>query len=294
MQSGCNGVFFGIESGSQPIQQVIGKKLDLNQAYELLRELHRLGLSCTASFITGFPEETTEDLNQTLDMIVRLLSIGIADVQLHQLSLFPGTQLFDAAQGSLVLDEQFWSTNDMNSDFQLSGIEKNWIASYPQIFSNYYSLQSVDTHTLHRIRKLYYPLARSFFRTLYYLNHLAAVPYTRTIEYVSARLDMHEAMPPEAELALILDELVQGLVPDTGRVLKDFLSYERAVMELMQQDTASQDTAMKPVKVMQPHYSIPALKLHSPLPAELELAEGMENGFCWCWRALKAAGATSG
>lgn len=292
MQAGCNGVFFGIESGSQPIQQVIGKKLDLNQAYELLRELHRLGLSCTASFITGFPEETTEDLNQTLDMIVRLLSIGIADVQLHQLSLFPGTQLFDAAKDSLVLDEQFWSTNDMNSDFQLSVIEKNWIASYPQIFSNYYSLRSVDTDTLHIIRKLYYPLARSFFRTLYYLNHLAAVPYTRTIDYVSARLDMHEAMPPEAELALILDELVQGLVPETGRVLKDFLSYERAVMELMQQDTAPQDTtAMKPVKVMQPYYSIPALKLHSPLPAELELAEGHED---WILLVLESAPALEG
>ncbi|WP_405108933.1 radical SAM protein [Paenibacillus sp. FSL K6-1217] len=292
MQAGCNGVFFGIESGSQSIQQTIGKKLNLNQAYELLRELHQSGLSCTVSFITGFPEETEEDLNQTLDMIIRLLSIGIADVQLHQLSLFPGTQLYEAEKDSLILDDQLWGGNDMNSDFQLSAIEKKWIASYPQIFSNYYTLHAVDTPALHRIRKLYYPLAHSFFRTLYYLNHLAGVTYTRTIEFISARLVMPDDMPQEAELAVILDELIQGLAPEAGLILKDFLSYEQAVMELMRQNADTADKAdMKPVRIMQPYYSIPELKLHSPLPADLQLVEGQED---WIVLVLEHASALEG
>lgn len=292
MQAGCNGVFFGIESGSQSIQQIIGKKLNLTQAYELLRELHQLGLSCTVSFITGFPEETEEDLNLTLDMIVRLLSAGIADVQLHQLSLFPGTQLYEAEKDGLMLDDQFWATNDMNSDFQLSGIEKHWIASYPQIFSNYYTLRSVDTQALHTIRKLYYPLAHSFFRTLYYLNHLAGVTYTRTIEFVSARLAMSEAVPPAGELAVLLEELIQGLEQEAGLLLRDLLSYEQAVMELMQPNAGAQHKAgMKPVKVMQPHYSIPELKLHSSLPADLQLVQGQEE---WIVLVLEDATALEG
>ncbi|WP_019910273.1 B12-binding domain-containing radical SAM protein [Paenibacillus sp. HW567] len=278
MQAGCNGVFFGIESGSQPIQKVIGKKLDLNQAFSLLRELHQLGLSCTVSFIMGFPEETQEDINQTLDLIVRLFSIGIADVQLHHLSPFPGTQLYDAEKDGLVLDDQFWSTNDMNSDFKLSGIEKEWIATYPQIFSNYYSLRSVDTVILHRIRKLYYPLAHSFFRTMYYLNHQAAASYTHTIDFVSTRLASNAAPPQEAEVASILDELIQGLAGDVGLLIKDFFSYEQAVMELMQQAARPLNKdKIKPVKVIQLHHSILELNLHRPLPADIQLLEGNEE-----------------
>ncbi|MHA6529367.1 B12-binding domain-containing radical SAM protein [Paenibacillus sp. BAC0078] len=278
MQAGCNGVFFGIESGSQSIQKAIGKKLDLNQAYELLRELHQLGLSCTVSFITGFPEETKDDINQTLDLIVRLISIGIVDVQLHHLSPFPGTKLYDTEKDSLVLADQFWSTNDMNSDFKLSGIEKEWIARYPQIFSNYYSMRSVDTPILHRIRKLYYPLAHSFFRTLYYLNHLGAVSYTNTIDFVSARLVLNAAPPQEAIVALIIEELIQSLEPDAGRIIKDFFSYEQAVMELMQQAARPLNRdSIKPAKILQPHYSILELNLHNPLPAEIQLLEGNEE-----------------
>lgn len=278
MQAGCNGVFFGIESGSQPVQQAIGKKLDLDQAFGLLRELHQLGLSCTVSFIMGFPEETAEDLNQTLDLIVRLFSIGIVDVQLHQLSLFPGTKLYDAEKDSLMLDDQFWSTNDMNSDFKLSGIEKKWISSYPQIFSNYYSLRSVDTRFLHRIRQSYYPLVHSFFRTLYYLNHLGVVSYTHTIDFVSTRLVLNEAPPQGAELAYILDELILSLEPDAGLIIKDFFSYEQAVMELMQQAARPlKKDSMKPAKILQPHYSILELNLHRPLPADIQLLEGNEE-----------------
>ena len=279
MQAGCNGVFFGIESGSQSIQKVIGKKLDLNQAFELLRELHQLGLSCTISFIMGFPEETQEDINLTLDLMVRLFSIGIADVQLHQLSPFPGTKLFDEEKDNLVLGDQFWSTNDMNGDFQISEIEKDWISKYPQIFSNYYSLRSVDTHFLQRIRRLYFPLAHSFFRTLYYLNHFAAVSYTHTIDFVSTRLISDAAQPQEDAIASILDELIQSLEPEAGLIIKDFFSYEQAVMELMQQDARplNKDN-IKPAKVFQPHYSILELNLHRPLPADIQLLEGNDEG----------------
>lgn len=278
MLAGCNSVFLGIESGSQSIQKVIGKKLDLEQGFELIRELQQLGLSSTVSFIMGFPEETKEDLNQTLDMIIRLYSTGMTNVQLHQLSPFPGTQLYDSEKNELVLDDLFWSMNDMNIDFNLSSTEKEWISRYPQIFSNYYSLKSVDIHSIRQIRRLYYPLARSFFRTLYYLNHLAAVRYTDTIEFVSTRLPSNMHPPQEHALVSILNELIQSLEPDMELAIRDFFSYEQAVIELMQQgNMLHPKDIIKPIKVIQLNYSILDLNMNRPFSSDSQLRKANEE-----------------
>jgi radical SAM superfamily enzyme YgiQ (UPF0313 family) len=57
-RAGCNGIFFGIETGSARMQQTIGKKLDLDQALEAIRCAESLGVGSTVSVITGFPDET--------------------------------------------------------------------------------------------------------------------------------------------------------------------------------------------------------------------------------------------
>jgi glucose/arabinose dehydrogenase len=53
--SGCRSLFFGVETGSQRLQKVIAKDLNLDQARQVVSTAETLGLATTVSLITGFP-----------------------------------------------------------------------------------------------------------------------------------------------------------------------------------------------------------------------------------------------
>jgi radical SAM superfamily enzyme YgiQ (UPF0313 family) len=55
MQAGCRDIYFGIESGSQRMQKLIRKNLDLDDAIAKLRLATDLGMRVTVSLIIGFP-----------------------------------------------------------------------------------------------------------------------------------------------------------------------------------------------------------------------------------------------
>lgn len=94
-QSGLKSIFFGVETGSPVMQKKINKNLDLEKAMGMLRYAMSIGLKVTASFIYGFPQETKEDVSQTLAMIGDILDCGSADVQAHLCTFLPGTELSD-------------------------------------------------------------------------------------------------------------------------------------------------------------------------------------------------------
>jgi len=61
-EAGCVGLYFGIETGSERMQQIAKKRLDLSLVEPTLAVAHELGIETTASFITGYPEELEQDL----------------------------------------------------------------------------------------------------------------------------------------------------------------------------------------------------------------------------------------
>lgn len=67
--SGCEGVFLGIESGSNKILQNMNKKVTTEQLKEGIRILNKYGIMIQASFIIGFPGETKETIQETIDFI---------------------------------------------------------------------------------------------------------------------------------------------------------------------------------------------------------------------------------
>jgi radical SAM superfamily enzyme YgiQ (UPF0313 family) len=101
---GCANLYFGIETGSPRMQAIVGKKLDLALVEPILARADALGIETTASFITGFPAETDEDLDQTLDLIGRCARRESCLTQLHLLAPEPGTPLFDAMGSTISYD----------------------------------------------------------------------------------------------------------------------------------------------------------------------------------------------
>lgn len=138
--AGCNGIFFGVESGSPRIQKIIGKRLDLDEARRNVRRCASLGMNPTISTIIGFPEETREDLLQSVDVFADACCFDGAEPQMHLLAPLAGTPVQKQHAGRLELDDLF---SDMSHQgWSQDPADRVMIAAYPEIFPNFYSLPS--------------------------------------------------------------------------------------------------------------------------------------------------------
>ncbi len=68
-ESGCEGVFLGIESGSQQILENMNKKSNISDYVKGIELLKKNGIATFGSFIIGFPGETDETVRETIRFI---------------------------------------------------------------------------------------------------------------------------------------------------------------------------------------------------------------------------------
>lgn len=68
-ESGCKGVFLGIESGSPTILKNMNKAATVEKYAVGIKQLHERGILTFGSFIIGFPGETAETVKETCDFI---------------------------------------------------------------------------------------------------------------------------------------------------------------------------------------------------------------------------------
>jgi len=94
-QAGAYKVNFGIESGSPRIQKMIHKGLDLDLLEKNIALMDQAGIFMHGFFMMGFPGETAEDLQATINFArrSRLHTAGFA-----LLSPFPGTKVRELAE----------------------------------------------------------------------------------------------------------------------------------------------------------------------------------------------------
>lgn len=70
-ESRCEHIIFGIESGSQRVLDLMKKHYRIEDADRIIKYMHKVGIIVTANFMFGFPGETEEDFEMTLDFIKR-------------------------------------------------------------------------------------------------------------------------------------------------------------------------------------------------------------------------------
>lgn len=90
-KSGCRWVFFGVESGSKSVLKSINKKINYEKIEQSFSDCRKAGIACIGSFIIGFPDETSKDLKETIDLIKKL------DTQLincNYLAVVPGSEIY--------------------------------------------------------------------------------------------------------------------------------------------------------------------------------------------------------
>ena len=95
-KSGVKSVFVGVESGDQQIlDNVVCKSLDLNKVVEFAKNSQKIGLKTGAFYIIGFPGETKENMQRTVDFALDLKRKY--DVGMHLFAATPsyGTHLYE-------------------------------------------------------------------------------------------------------------------------------------------------------------------------------------------------------
>jgi radical SAM superfamily enzyme YgiQ (UPF0313 family) len=152
-EAGCEGIFFGIETGSQRMQKIIDKGLDLVEAAERIKTTDRFKITTAVSLITGFPEETPVDLKGTVDFFMDSLRFDYADPQLCLLAPLAETPVHTRHKDQLVFD-------DVISDMSFQGwtqdpADREMIARFPDIFPNFYSVPTphLDRQFLKELRE---------------------------------------------------------------------------------------------------------------------------------------------
>lgn len=133
--AGLRGLFFGIESGAERMQQIIGKGLKLDRFEPLLQRGKELGIQMITAFILGFPEERAEDLDRTVERALHYKCEGGAQVFFSKLSALTGTRIYRDHLASLEETSQPSCTSPQN--YGLPYV-RELIREHPDLFASFY------------------------------------------------------------------------------------------------------------------------------------------------------------
>jgi radical SAM superfamily enzyme YgiQ (UPF0313 family) len=151
-QSGCRAIFFGVETGSERMQKIIDKHLDPRRTKEVIDAAERLGIHTTVSLIMGFPEETQDDLRQTIGMFIHAARYPRSTPQLNLLGPLAETPLYWKHRHELVLEELCSEVSHQGRNQDEADLEL--IRRHPEIFPNFYLIPTphLDRKSLIELR----------------------------------------------------------------------------------------------------------------------------------------------
>jgi radical SAM superfamily enzyme YgiQ (UPF0313 family) len=101
--AGFKSVFFGMETASERLMRIIKKGETVEQCVKAARMAKEIGFLVSATFIFGLPGETRQD---RLDAIRLARDLRLDQVRFNNATPYPGTELYDIAQGQGRLNVQ--------------------------------------------------------------------------------------------------------------------------------------------------------------------------------------------
>jgi uncharacterized Fe-S cluster-containing radical SAM superfamily protein len=136
--AGLKYIFIGIETCSVRMQKIVNKNLKLDKVLDILSHIREKGIKTITSFIYGFPEETEEDISQTLAMIGDILKIGGVTVQTHLCTFLSGTEMSIKYHDKLVPANIFSDLTGGTAIDECSEL----IVNNPDVFCHFYEYHS--------------------------------------------------------------------------------------------------------------------------------------------------------
>ena len=124
-ESGCKGVFLGIESGSPAILKNMNKAATIERYANGIEALKRRGVLTFGSFIVGFPGETEATVNETIEFI-RETRPDYYRAQMWYCE--PGTPIYHQKEQYEINGDGFvWTHATMDSNVAMDHIERMFL-----------------------------------------------------------------------------------------------------------------------------------------------------------------------
>ncbi len=120
-KAGCTSISYGIESGSQRILDILGKKLRVEKIREGIKNTIKAGIRARGYFIIGNPAETFESIKETEKLI---MDLPFSEVQMSFMTPFPGTDLYDTATEYGEFNNDWAELNIWTPNFIPKGLNK--------------------------------------------------------------------------------------------------------------------------------------------------------------------------
>lgn len=239
-ESGCSHIFFGIETGDEGTQKYINKNLDLNNTDRIIKYCKDNKINATTSFIIGFPDETVQSINNTLEKILRYKIHGCERYLLNILIPEHGSVLMKKVnklkfEKSLYLDN--WSTISINQKKEIDMILKN-----PNLFNSFYYYESYNFNAffLHTIKNVFVSLVQYFKYTLYIYVTQNNISIIDTIFKImkwelSSQLSEYEYQKSK-DKALIYKNMIEFINENNSDdILENVFSHEQDILNTIRE-----------------------------------------------------------
>lgn len=94
--AGCSAIYFGLESGSQAMLKTLRKSIPISESLNIIGFCSEIGITPNAGFITGFPNETVDDLKATFEMYEQVSRLGCKPAHIFAYCPFKGSDGYPA------------------------------------------------------------------------------------------------------------------------------------------------------------------------------------------------------
>jgi radical SAM superfamily enzyme YgiQ (UPF0313 family) len=133
-KANCDETMFGVESGCQCMRDVLKKRVSTEQCENAIKWTKEAGIFVTVSVILGYPGETKETLQETLDFVRK---VEPDDVWLCHATPYPGTHLREIVEkNGWKMSENWELYNTMNPIFEDPALPAKEIAEMRRTFYN--------------------------------------------------------------------------------------------------------------------------------------------------------------
>jgi len=161
--AGLNTLYYGVESGSQRILNLMKKGITLKQAETAVKSAKDVGIEVLTSFILGFPGETREEIDKTIDFSIKL---NPDYSQYSILTPFPGTPVYYDLKEKKLIDTENWNKYTVMKSvikYEDLGLSKKMVeGKLAQAYIRFYSRPKYLLKHRHMIKVIIDTILRSF------------------------------------------------------------------------------------------------------------------------------------
>lgn len=237
-QAGMTEIEIGIETGSPRMQKLTHKNLNLDRVRQIIRFLVSQKIYVSLFFMYGFPEETLDDLLQTLDLMFSLVEDGVNKLGMFFCRFNPATQITADHQDALILDPEITvlSKSIFGYNEELELIRHNKV-----LFPYFYHLSTPVRDEFQHLTYLIQcyqefpktgPVIRRLYQNDYVKMYRDFVTYNPSVTTAAPEVVLRISSHPHEFLIAML----QGLDFPNREQLAGLLTFERDVQQVSESE----------------------------------------------------------